>query len=1158
MNINVENRQAIIDALKRELVGPAPDGSPLDLQKLSFEKWEDAFGPFVDKDTGEEIIRRDRPSNRYGVAVLHPYATPVDNESTAGNSGEPNTFQEGSTLDISEKNKDNVQQSADAALEKYMMSMDDIDQEELDLTLINSFQPSSIGVSFLAEFPSGSKLIVDGTGGRYEKIDVMIAGKKQGWWVRRSVSLHAELDGDNILNTHRRKISPEICEINGQGEIDLKVEIFTHPYNRLTPDQKLITVCLVNRSKENIEENTLFQANFRVTITAEDGKTHILPYPGPEIGSLDEEEKSMQLLYRHERTFGVGHGCAAVWDYQAREEKTSWVSGECLPSIEIPSITPDILDENKREIKIPMAPLAGLVDGDDGFESLEKLILSYEDWITKRSKEINELESEALRDAGERHLKDCRYCATRMRKGLLFLRNDNMVRRAFQLANRAILFQQLRSRPEVRRWKFDEKSRRVVFPDAYEKLDSNNIGGTKGKWRAFQMAFLLSTVNSVADPEDPDRDIVELIWFPTGGGKTEAYLGLSAFSLLLRRMKDNDDTGTNILMRYTLRLLTTQQFLRAARLICALELIRKDHPQELGTKEFSIGLWVGGNNTPNTREEAKKIYKGLEKGTKFIENKFILDRCPWCSAQIGPADEEQSKKSKFHLTGYYMVGNTIAFKCSDPACEFKSGLPVYVTDDEIYEKTPSMIIGTVDKFAMLTWKPSARSLFGIDSTGNRVKSPPGLVIQDELHLISGPLGSMVGLFEGLIEELCTDRRWASVVKPKIISSTATIRRYKEQIKALYARSEACLFPPPGLHAGDSFFSKYATNPDGSNAQGRVFVGVHAPGLGSMQTVQVRTATTLLQSPMNFKEDERDPWWTLVMFFNSLRELGGALTLFQSDILDYQQVYNDRQRSEKRLWRPFHEIVELTGRANSEDIPKSISNLEKSYSPQSEQKPIDVCLASNILEVGIDIERLSLMGVVGQPKTTAQYIQVTGRVGRKWYERPGLIVTMYSASKPRDRSHFEKFISYHQKLYAQVEPTSVTPFSAPVLERALHAVLIAYIRQMGPVDIGPDPFPDGLVEKFRKLIFERIKFVDPEESETLKSILDQRIRQWKTVRPIHWRPQPGNSEDIPLMKVAGTLFEQTHGLLPLPTMQSMRSVDMECMAEIRYPAVEGDS
>lgn len=348
----------MIDALKRELVGPSPDGVPLDIEKSSFEKWEDAFGPFVEKDTGEEIIKRDRPSNRYGVAILHPYATPVDDKTAAGSFGETNTFQEGTTPDISEKNKDNIQRSTDATLEKHMMLMDDTDREELDLTLINSFQPSSIGVSFLAEFPSGSKLIVDGTGGRYEKFDAMVAGKKQDWWVRRSVSLHAELDGDNILNTQRRKISPEICEIKGQGEIDLKVEIFTHPYNRLAPEQRLITVCLVNRSKENIEENTLFQANFRVTITAGDGKNHILSYPGPELGSLDEEEMSMQLLYRHEKTFGVGHGCAAVWDYQAREEKTSWVSGECLPSIEIPSITPDILDENKREIKIPMAPLA--------------------------------------------------------------------------------------------------------------------------------------------------------------------------------------------------------------------------------------------------------------------------------------------------------------------------------------------------------------------------------------------------------------------------------------------------------------------------------------------------------------------------------------------------------------------------------------------------------------------------------------------------------------------------------------------------------------------------------------------------------------------------------------------------------------------------------
>lgn len=1156
MNINVTNRDEIINALKKELVGPAPDGSLVDLRKLLFEKKEEGFGPFIDAETGEEIIRRDSPSFRYGVAVLHPYASPLDSDPNLVNAGSQDNTRDRQE-DVTEENRSVAQKSTDAALEKHFRSMDDTDSDELDLTLINSYKPSSIGVSFLSEFPSGSKIIVEATGGRYEKITATVEGKNQDWWVRRPVSSHWEFKGEDVLRISRGKIRADVRPPKVQAsDFELSVEVYAHPYNRLASDQRLLTVCLINRSKENNEENNLFQAHFRLSVEAPDGKKHILPYPGPDLDSLDEEEKSMILLYRNERTFGVGHGCAAMWDYKGGGDKTSWISAECLPSIETPSITPDIRDENNIEIKIPMAPLAGLIKEDDGFTTLEKLIFSYEKWISTREAELTELRSPSLRETGERHLAECRSCAARMHEGLAYLRRDKKAQKAFRLANRAILYQQLRSRPEPRRWHVDDKSKRIIFSDPYEKLDPLKINGSKGYWRAFQMAFLLATIQSVAVSNDKDRDIVELIWFPTGGGKTEAYLGLSAFSMLLQRLNNRNDTGTNIIMRYTLRLLTTQQFLRASRLICAMELIRKEIPEDLGSREFSIGLWVGGNNTPNSNKEAVQIFQALAKGTKHSENKFILDRCPWCSAQIGPVDEGQSRKGGFQILGYYMTGDTVAFRCSDPSCEFKANLPIHVTDEEIYKRSPSMIIGTVDKFAMLTWKPSARALFGIDSTGKRIQSPPNLIIQDELHLISGPLGSMVGLFECLIEELCTDRRGDLPVKPKIISSTATIRRYREQIKALYARNRTCLFPPPGLHAGDSFFSKYATDPDGSPARGRVYVGVHAPGLGSMQTVQVRTATALMQHPLNFKEENRDPWWTLVMFFNSLRELGGALTLFQSDILDYQQTYLDRRRSEKRHWRSFYEIVELTGRANSEDIPKAMANLEKSYQIEANHKAVDVCLASNILEVGVDIERLSLMAVVGQPKTTAQYIQVTGRVGRKWFERPGLIVTMYSTAKPRDKSHFEKFVSYHQKLYAQVEPTSVTPFSAPVLERALHAAMIAYVRQFGESDAGPDPFPEALVEEFKNLVFERIKIVDPDEGETLKSILNQRMKQWKTIRPIFWSPQPGNSQDIPLMKIAGSLFEQTHGLLPLPTMQSMRSVDMECLAEIRYPKIDG--
>jgi hypothetical protein len=269
---------------------------------------------------------------------------------------------------------------------------------------------------------------------------------------------------------------------------------------------------------------------------------------------------------------------------------------------------------------------------------------------------------------------------------------------------------------------------------------------------------------------------------------------------------------------------------------------------------------------------------------------------------------------------------------------------------------------------------------------------------------------------------------------------------------------------------------------------------------------------------------------------------------------------NRIPSSKRKWRSFSEILELTGRASSEDIPRAISDLEKRYPGQNQQRPIDVCLASNILEVGIDIERLSLMAVVGQPKTTSQYIQVTGRVGRNWWERPGLIVTLYSASKPRDRSHFEKFVSYHQRLYAQVEPTSVTPFSAPVLDRALHAVMIGYVRQTGAGSAiqKPDPYPEKIIEQLKQIIIPRIQAIDPDEVSTFENIFSLRAKQWKLSRPIYWDGEPGNTDDIPLIKVAGSYFDQTNCQLPLPTMQSMRSVDAECIAEIKLPTLEGEA
>jgi hypothetical protein len=1146
MNANIVNREYLLDALRRELVGPSPAGDPL--LTFNFRQQEDAWGPFVDKDTGEEIITRNTPRERYGVGVLHPLGTDTSEQPKSVDGMGLNGSIDGDGL--KRTGDDKWQEKLSSVSVKFSNLSSDTSYEELDLTSANTLHPSSMGVSFLAEFPDDAILVVKASGGKYKKLDVEVAGKPRTWWCRESVVLKAEFQRTTILGAKARLVRPDIVHEQNLGEINLRVELYVHPYRLVESNQKLVTVVIVNRSVESTVENTLFQAQFRAFVHSGSGQKHILPYPGPALSTLDDEELSLELLYRDQHTFGIGHGCAAMWDYKTPGQKTEWIATESLPAVETHSTTPDITDETGKELKVPMAVLAGLVDGEDGFNLLEKLVTSYEKWIRKKEVESASLEP-TLKLAADRNLQDCKYCAVRMRNGIQFLRSNPVALKAFRWANRALLSQQLHARPQARRWSFDTKSHRGVYPDLYEKPDIKAVGGKKGYWRAFQIAFILATVESATNPQSPERDIVELIWFPTGGGKTEAYLGLAAYSLFLRRLEDQSDNGVHVLMRYTLRLLTTQQFLRASRMMCALEEIRKENIQDLGVHEFSIGLWVGSNNTPNSRQEALASFSKLQKGEKFAENPFVLDRCPWCNAQMGPLDEEQSEKSKIYVLGYYRKGKSIAYKCPDKSCEFSSGLPIYVTDEEMYESPPSMIIGTVDKFAMLAWKPDARALFGLDVNGVRVKSPPGLIIQDELHLISGPLGSVVGLYEVLIEELCTDRRSVTIVKPKILSSTATIRRYQDQIKALYGRETACLFPPPGIEAGDSFFSQYARTSDGIAEPGRMYVGVHAPGLGSMQTVQVRTFTTLLQAPMDISDQERDPWWTLLLFFNSLRELGTTLSLLQSDIPDYLQVYINRLPKSKKSWRNFADVIELTGRTSSQDVPKAIATLEKSYPGKSDQAPVDVCLASNILEVGVDIERLSLMAIVGQPKTTSQYIQVTGRVGRNWRERSGLVVTLYSATKPRDKSHFEKFLSYHQKLYAQVEPTSVTPFSAPVLDRALHAVMIGFVRQFGESSSKPHPYPESLIEQLKALLLPRIQTIDPGEIRTFEKIFTKRSKQWKTVMPIYWQKERG-SEDIPLMREAGSFSDTTNNELPFPTMQSMRAVDAECVTEIRLP------
>jgi hypothetical protein len=1136
-------RDTILQALRDELFGPDPGappgrkGKPLDTRApVHFDAWKQARGPWHDAATGEEILHDVEPVRRYGVAVLYPAREEPDPLAGAVGLATADETSEGSSPPAPE-----IQGAAADPVE--------VDDDDFDLSLANAYQPSAMAVSLRARLPAGSQLLVEGAMGRYEQLPVHVAetDSTRGWWVRRPVRLRAAFEAEALASSRpRARVHPADLACDA-GHLELDVEAFSRPVSTETdpdPEIRLVTISLVNRTASGRgPASCLFQAGFTVSAT---GGGAILPYPERRSpASPGSEEESIALLYRRSQTFAVGHGCAADWEPDPGDQVRS-VQATCLPTYETPSITPIITTgdgDQRQELRVSLEALAEEGSQARAGEQVRALMAGYESWIRDRRRDAQAL-PQHLQAAGTRHLDKCDTVLARMHRGWSLVQTDAQIGRAFRLANRAMLVQQARSGAPLRAVTMDEDGMiRVAGAPP-----SGQVPPERGHWRPFQIAFFLAVLESVADPASEDREAVELIFFPTGGGKTEAYLAVAAFSMFLRRLRDPGDAGTDVLMRYTLRLLTAQQFLRAATLICAMEEIRR-HSSDLGEGPFSIGIWLGGSSTPNRRAAAVTALNRLLRDSRS-DNEFLLLRCPWCGTQMGPVQGKRRDRRGRDIpaiAGYERARDRVIFACPDRSCEFggRQGLPVYVVDDDIYEFKPTLVIGTVDKFAMLPWRPQARALFGIDSSGTRTSSPPGVIIQDELHLIAGPLGSMVGLYEGVIEDLCTDHRARAGIRPKIIASTATIRRHEEQIRGVYGRERSTLFPPPGIDVADSYFATYAVDRSGVRQPGRQYVGVHAPALGSIQTAQVRVAAALLQAPERLPEDQRDPWWTNMWFFNSLRELGNTVSLLQSDIPDYLTGIRNRDGIDQVRWP--RNVMELTSRRRNDEIPRAIEELSQAYGSGA---AIDVCLASNIIEVGIDIDRLSLMTIVGQPKTTAQYIQVSGRVGRRWWERPGLIVTIYGASKPRDRSHFERFRSYHERLYAQVEPTSVTPFALPVVDRALHAALVAHVRVAGPGALDPYPPPEELIDAATRILRARASSVDPTELAHVEATLSQRLREWRAYARTAWDANPVGGQPLQgLMRYAG--IAEASGIRAtsweVPT--SMRNADAECVAEV---------
>jgi hypothetical protein len=824
----------------------------------------------------------------------------------------------------------------------------------------------------------------------------------------------------------------------------------------LPPGTRALSMFVVNRRRVDavrpFDESCIFQVGLELQ-----HPTGLVARPNRrDERSTDEDEKVADLQFRDCSEWAVGHGVSV--EALAADGQKGRVTGArtvWLPRQEVKRV--DTLDLS--DVTTSMDALAEPLSGAELKARLSPLMEHYGAWIAAQRRVAMGASGAAVsperEETREMLLHRAEEARQRIAAGIALLERDAEVREAFRLANRAMAQAARQRNPE----RYTER------PPA---------------WRLFQLAFVLLNLESLANPASEDRHTVELLFFPTGGGKTEAYLGIIAFGLVLRRLRGigraDAGLGVAVLLRYTLRLLTLDQLGRAATLICALELLRREQPERLGQERFSIGLWVGRSATPNTMQQAVdeiRHYKAARGPSPFP-----LPSCPWCRAPLGPQSltTEPSRKPERVIVGClndcpFATGNDPDASAENPGAQ---GIPVLFVDDQIYRELPCFIVATVDKLAMLPWRGRTGALFGrvhsrlgrelfgvMDSAAPKKGSkalptgllPPDLIVQDELHLIAGPLGTMVGLYETAIEELSTRELDGRRVVPKILASTATVRRAHQQVRSLFGRASMQVFPPAGVDDSETFFAHVD-----AESPGRLYVGVAAPGR-ALKAVLIRTYIALLGAAQHLFEradtprKQADAYMTLVGYFNSIRELGGMRRLLEDEIrvrVDKDQ----RERTPLELEGPHpwlarrrikYEPVELTSRESTAKIAEAKRQLETSHPAEG---LIDVALASNMISVGLDIDRLGLMVIAGQPKTTSEYIQSSSRVGRD-VKRPGLVVTVFNLYRPRDRSHYERFAAYHQCFYRFVEATSVTPFSAPALDRGLAGVLVTLIRLAHP-------------------------------------------------------------------------------------------------------------
>ena len=1068
-------REELVELIARDLVGP----------------WD---GP------DETIVGT--PRGRYLAGALAPIslldgAGPAPANSSVPNDGSLADVRTDESLAVADLSGAHEVQGVPADEEESITEASPSEPDEDRGPESKIIAPSSMGLRF--QVPADTTVLrFTAHWGKYSaRREADEQGKVKTYYDRSSFQEPVAIDISAIESgSARREPLP--------GDVEISVEVFDVEGRRVV-EAALLNTAITGR--ELPPKLWMFQAELEVT--APDGEAVFLPARDAMVsdrGSRDPEVRRLDLLYRDRLEFAVGRTASVNWDLSATDPRratavrTTWLPTAEVPQTQAPTVKDAVLSMRTLMEASPEELEAGL----------KPLIDGYSMWLTKQDEENVRL-PEWLQDQGRIGLEDGAAALVRLRTGLDLLVSNEQAQRAFSFMNRTMRDQRLRS--QVAALRIEQKE--LSIADAVAEVDAR--GEKAASWRAFQLAFILMQLPSVVDPTHVRRSTdyarAELLFFPTGGGKTEAYLGLAAFTFGIRRLQGKVETpeglldgsdGVAVLMRYTLRLLTSQQFLRATTLMCAAEVVRRENPTTWGAAPFTIGLWVGSSVSPKRYAEAAEQVKDVRErdgNSAYGLTVLQFDHCPWCGTPINPKSNVEADDVEKRIRVY----------CGDRRgrCPFAAGgaaevgLPVLTVDDEIYRHPPTFLLATVDKFARLAREGEAASLFGyvakkcprhgykhLDTDGSvcgadthnqktangrtypatqvttvgRLR-PPDLIIQDELHLITGALGTAVGLFEGAIDVLSS---WelgapgaAKPVKPLVIASTATVRKAAEQVQRLYAR-DVEVFPPQVLSVSDTFFSKEVPLDE---APGRRYLGVCLHG-ARLTLAEIRLSEILLLAGQKLFDKHgpaAEPYLTLVDYFSATRELAGMRRYLEDDVTT-RVSGPDKSTGYPRRRTPL-KLGELTSRISSSEIGKTLTHLASPFDPDTDttagraviaaklkageelaprELPYDVVLATSMLQVGVDVPRLGLMMIVGQPKNTAEYIQASSRVGREG-EKPGLVVTLANRARPRDMAHYEQFEHYHDTFYANVEALSVTPFSEAALERGLTGLIVSAAR-----------------------------------------------------------------------------------------------------------------